>query len=65
MPNIWQDINNAAADTVYHVRQSLVQIKSTEGNIGAGTIWHSDGLIITNAHVVMNNDQARDLEVVL
>lgn len=36
-------------------RQSLVQITSGTGwhkGSGAGTIWHSDGLIVTNAHVI-------------
>lgn len=65
MPNIWQDINDAAAETVSNVRESLVIIKSEAGNIGAGTIWHSDGLIITNAHVVMGRHQPRNLEIVL
>lgn len=65
MASIWQQINDAAADTVYSVRQSLVQIVSKEGNIGAGTIWHSDGLIITNAHVVTDRRGRRNLQVVL
>ncbi|MEO1288196.1 MAG: trypsin-like peptidase domain-containing protein [Chloroflexota bacterium] len=65
MSTIWQDVNDAASEAVLTVRQSLVQIQSDEGNIGAGTIWHSDGLIITNAHVVMERNQARKVRVVL
>lgn len=65
MSAIWQQVNDAAADAVYNVRQSLVQIMSSEGNIGAGTIWHSDGLIITNAHVVEDRRGRRKIEVVL
>jgi serine protease Do len=65
MSTIWQQINDAAADAVSKVRASLVQIQSEEGNIGAGTIWHSDGLVITNAHVAANREEARKLRVML
>jgi serine protease Do len=65
MPTIWQEINDAAADAVSKVRESLVQIQSDEGNIGAGTIWHSDGLIITNAHVAASREAERKLRVML
>lgn len=65
MSTIWQQINNSAALMIETVRQSLVQIRSDEGSIGAGTIWHSDGLIITNAHVVMDRHRQRDLWVTL
>lgn len=63
--SIWQAINQAAEQAVGHVRSSLVQIMSAEGSIGAGTIWREDGVIITNAHVVLSHEGQRTLEVVL
>jgi serine protease Do len=46
-----QQLNDTLADTIDSVRASLVQIVNGRG-AGAGTIWHADGLIITNAHAV-------------
>jgi serine protease Do len=34
------------------VRKSLVRIRNGHGGAGAGAIWHPDGLILTNAHVI-------------
>lgn len=65
MSNIWQQINDAAADAVSQVQASLVQIVSNDDGIGAGTIWHPDGLVITNAHVIKGQRGKQALRVVL
>lgn len=65
MTSIWQQINTSAATAVDTVRDNLVQIVNPQGNMGAGTIWQSDGLILTNAHVVVDRQPRRDLTVVL
>lgn len=66
MSTIWQQVNTAAASAVDNVQQSLVQIVTEGDGIGAGTIWQEDGLIITNAHVVIERGrQRRNLKVVL
>jgi serine protease Do len=40
------------ADVVAAARRSLVSIRNGRRGAGAGSIWHPDGLILTNAHVV-------------
>ena len=37
---------------VSEARQSLVHVHNGRRGAGAGTIWHSEGLVVTNAHVV-------------
>ena len=51
MSNLTQELNNEIADVVELVRRSVVQIHNGGHGAGAGTIWHSEVLIVTNAHV--------------
>ena len=49
--NIFNEINQAMTAVIETVQQSVVQVGNGRRGFGAGTIWHSDGLVLTNAHV--------------
>lgn len=52
MSGVFEQLNSALADVLTDVSASVVQVRDESRGAGAGTIWHSDGLIVTNAHVV-------------
>lgn len=48
---VLDQLNDALAGVLDAVCASVVQVRDESRGAGAGTIWHSDGLIVTNAHV--------------
>ncbi len=50
--NVLQQLNVETAAVIERVRGSLVQIRSSRRGTGAGIVWHPNGLIMTNAHVI-------------
>jgi len=55
MTNVLAQMNSDMAAVVERVRHSLVQIGNARHGVGAGTIWHPDGLLVTNAHVSLHH----------
>jgi serine protease Do len=54
-----QQLNADMASVVERVQGSLVRIHNGRRGHGAGTIWHPEGLILTNAHVVAGRHSLR------
>ena len=57
--SLTQRLNTELASVVGGVTRSVVRVRDGRAGAGAGTVWHADGLIVTNAHVA----GSRSLEV--
>jgi S1-C subfamily serine protease len=52
MASMLQQLNRELSAVVEDARKSLVRVSNGQRGGGAGTVWHSDGMIVTNAHVI-------------
>jgi len=50
--SVLHQLNDEVAALAEKVKLSLVQVRCGRDGGAAGTVWHPDGLILTNAHVV-------------
>ena len=48
------DLTTDLASLVEVASRSLVRVRASKQAMGAGTMWHRDGLVVTAAHVVGN-----------
>ena len=58
MNDLLTRINENLDEAVMGARRSLVQVHSGDRGAGAGSIWHPDGLIVTNDHVVRSKSMS-------
>ena len=56
MLNQIQSLNLDLGDLVENAKRSLVVIHSGGRGVGAGSMWHPSGLIVTNAHVAVQGN---------
>ena len=47
MSALLQQLNTEMAHVMEEAKRALVEVRSGAGGAGAGTIWHSDGLVLS------------------
>lgn len=58
-PPVVAGVAEALTGLVAQVRDSVVLVQSGRMGSGSGVVWRSDGIIMTNHHVVARRDEAR------
>ncbi len=56
--SVLAELNEEMAFLVDHVKASLVEVRDGHGGGAAGTVWHPDGLVVTNAHIIGRGSRA-------
>lgn len=61
MTHLNLSLTDEFASVAAELRRSTVQVKSGGDSVGSGVIWHSNGLIISNAHVARGSKATIEL----
>jgi serine protease Do len=54
--DLTQAVNHEIEHIAQVIRDTMVRVESNGRRSGAGTVWHPEGLVLTNAHVASRHD---------